>query len=395
MNLFGEHPKYKMLIIFAIAFIATWAIFWPLLKIARKSNLYDNPGERKLQAAPIPVLGGAAVFFGIMVGIGFFKTMHSFSALFPVICAMMIMLYIGIIDDLNGTKAWTRLLLEILVAALVIFGNRYCITNFQGLWGIDILPYAPAVLISIISFVGIVNSINMIDGIDGLMSGFCLLIFGCFGMLFFRVEDFSYAALCAAAIGAILPFFLHNVFGYKTKMFVGDGGTMVMGTLISAMVFELLRGRFHQALYLKTGVDFSLIAYCLAVLSIPISDTLRVMTERICHHQSPFTPGKNHLHHLFIEVGFSYIFTSIIELTLNLMVVAILFVVYHIGASVNLQVYIVLISATLFNVGTACALRRIAASDSRFAQWVKRMAIKSHVERIGIWYKIQKIIDRE
>lgn len=395
MNILEGHPKYKMLIIFAIAFVATWMIFWPLLKIARKAHLSDNPGERKLQTSPIPVLGGVAVFFGIMVGISFFKTMHSFTALFPVISAMMIMLYLGFIDDLMGIKAWKRFILELLVASLVIMGNRYSINNFQGLWGIDILPIAPSIIISLITFVGIVNAINMIDGVDGLATGFCMLIFGCFGIVFFFAEDFSFAALCAAACGAILPFFLHNVFGYTTKMFLGDGGTMVLGTLISAMVFEILKGSFYYFSYLESGMDFSLIAFCIAVLSVPIFDTLRVMTERIAHHVSPFSPGKNHLHHLFIDVGFSYIFTSIIELFLDVLVIAIMFTVYFLGGSISAQVYAVLAASILVNVGTAFILRRISASGSAFAASVRKLAHRSHIERKGIWMKIQKVIDKE
>lgn len=395
MELLESYPKYKMLIIFAIAFFATWIIFWPLLKIARKSHLSDNPDERKLQTHPIPVLGGVAVFFGIMVGITFFKAIHNFTTLFPVISSMMIMLYLGVIDDLIGIKAWKRFLLEMVVALLLIWGNRYCINNLQGLWGIDILSSVPSLLISVIAFVGIVNSINMIDGVDGLSTGFCMMICCLFGAVFFLAEDFSFAALCAAAIGAILPFFLHNVFGYTTKMFVGDGGTMALGTLISAMVFELLRGDFHQTLYLKTGMNFSMIAFCLAVLSIPIFDTLRVMTERIAHHISPFTPGKNHLHHLFIDVGTSYIFTSIMELILDLLVVAVFFVIYFRGGSIEAQVYAVLITSALVNAGTAFILRRIATSDSTLATGIKKQAFHTHIERKGIWRKIQAIIDKE
>ena len=398
--IFVEDPKWRMLILCFISMISVWIAFRPILRIALNKNITDAPGVRKLQKIPIPVLGGAAVFFGIIVGIGFFKTMVAYPAIFPTIVVMTAMLYIGMVDDILSIKPWKRILLEIAGALLILYGNRVCIADFQGLWNIDTINYKVGVPLSVLTFVGIVNAINMIDGVDGLCSGFCIMILLFFGLAFFLAFDYSYAALAAVAIGSLVPFFVHNVIGLRSKMFLGDGGTMVMGTLISSMVFEMLGKNMGASLReitshtLGYSLDFSLIAFSLAVLSIPVFDTVRVMTERILRGKSPFSPDKTHLHHLFTQAGFSYIGTTLHELLLNLAVIAVFSVSWLCGLGVDWQLYCVLAAAFLADFGTASFLRRIPARPaSTAARILASQAGRSHIERKGFWLKLQKMVD--
>lgn len=387
------HTKYRLLIVFLVSFASTWLVFNPLLKIARKGNLLDNPDERKLQKSPIPVLGGAAVFFGIILGMSFFKTMHAYTSLFPIISAMVIMLYIGIIDDILSINPKVRFLLEILVALLVIFGNRYYISDLQGAFGLYKLSFCGGIALSVVSFVGLVNAINMIDGIDGLSSSICIWICGVCGVLFFVAHDFSYAALAAVSIGALLPFFLHNVFGRKTKMFIGDAGTMVMGTVISAMMFEMMRGGFDDRLQILTGWNFNLVAFGLAAAAIPVFDTLRVMFERIFKGVSPFSPDKTHLHHLFLDLGFSHPSIILSEIVISAIIMGIFFLSYAFGGSMTCQLLTVFFSAAIADWGLAALLRKFAASTGKIKQRIERRAERSHIERRGFWLKMQHFVD--
>lgn len=398
--LFIEAPKWRMLILCIISMISVWMAFGPILKIALKKNITDCPGDRKLQKVPIPVLGGVAVFFGIIIGIGFFKTMFAYPSIFPIITSMVAMLYVGVTDDILCIKPWKRLLLEFGAALLIIYGNRFYITDFQDLWGIGKISPLLGIPLSVVTFAGIVNAINMIDGVDGLCSGFCIMILLFFGVLFFLAFDYSYAALAAVAIGSLIPFFIHNVVGFKSKMFLGDGGTMVMGTLISSMVFEMLSRDFAgnlQTITVNTlgiPLDFSLIAFSLAVLSIPVSDTLRVMFERIFHHRSPFSPDKTHLHHLFIQSGFSYIGTTVMEIILNLLVIAAFLVVWYSGCSASVQVYAVVAAALIADFGTAAVLRLASRNPDSFAsRRIQLHGKRSHIERKGFWLVLQKLVD--
>lgn len=384
--------KFRLIILCVIAMVATMAIFTPILRIAKSKNLVDNPDARKLQQSPVPVLGGIAVFFGITVGLCFFKTMTEMTTLFPVLGAMILMMYVGAIDDLLSLKPSARFWIEIIVALLVLYGLRKCISDFQGLWGIGTLPYWAAFPLSVITYLGIVNAINMIDGIDGLASSFCTLILGCFGLLCFMGQEFSFAALSAVIIGALIPFFLHNVFGYTTKMFIGDAGTLMVGTAISSFVFVILDSDFHFSEEFSMD-GFSRVAFCLAVMSIPVADTLRVMGYRIAHRRSPFQPDRNHLHHCFVASGFSYIWTTIIEISLNVMVIVCFALSFFAGASNEIQLLVVIVTAGLADILPLVVLNRTRGGDTGFARFISRCAAKSHVERVGVWHRIQKIID--
>lgn len=386
--------KYRLIILCLIAFIVTWLVFKPILKIAKTKNIVDCPDQRKLQKSPIPILGGVAVFFGIIVALSFYKTMISYTSLFPVLSAMGIMLYLGLIDDILSTKPSTRFLLEIVVALLIIYGLKAYIGNFHGLWGINLINRELGIVLSIITFIGIVNSINMIDGIDGLSSAFSILILGCLGIVCFIGRCYSFSVLSAVMIGALIPFFLHNVFGYTTKMFIGDAGTMMVGTAISSMVFIILSKRFPLT-ELYPALDFNLIALCLAVLSIPIGDTIRVMFMRMLNHKSPFKPDKTHLHHFFIAAGVSYIWTTILEIAMNILVILVFFLVWHLGASDAVQLYTVILLTLAMDIGSCKILSDIAQEKSSITGPASKLAARSHVERKGFWLRIQKIIDKE
>ena len=370
-------PKWRLLILFAVALTVTWAIYGPTLKIALQKGIVDNPDARKLQKRPVPTLGGVVVFFGIAVGLMFFKTMFYQTALLPVLAAMVIMLYVGTMDDIIGIPPGRRLLIEIAVALLLIYGSRSTILNFQGLWGIRRLALGWSIPLTVLTIVGLINAINMIDGVDGLLSGFGILICGFYGLLCFLAHDYSNAALATVTIGALVTFFLHNVFGVKSKMFLGDGGSMLLGILVSWLVISILGGHFHIREYLDGRVDFNLIAFALAVVAIPVADTLRVMTVRIFEGSSPFKADNKHLHHHFLRCGFSH-------LTMALVIIGAFLLVWALGASAEWQLYTVIAVTALLDGGGAWLLGRLEG----------KLIVSDHPEREGVWRRIQEVIDK-
>lgn len=384
-------PKWRMLILMAIAFLATWLVFKHILKIALLKNIVDEPNARKLQKIPIPVLGGIAVFFGIVVGLGFFKTSINYTSLFPLVSAMVIMLYVGSIDDIVSLSPVSRLFLEILVGGLFIFGSKSSIICLDNLWGVDMIPGWLSIIISIIAFVGLINAINMIDGVDGLSSGLGIMICTFFGLFFFISHNYSYAAISFITMGALLPFFLHNVFGWHSKMFLGDGGSMVLGTIVSAMVITMLSKETHFPEF--PNLDFNVPAFAIAVLSMPIADTLRVMVMRSLHGRSPLKPDKTHLHHLFIAMEFSHISITIIQILFSITVIGAFTLTWALGGSDDLQLYVVICTAALLNFGTAAILSSLQNKETDFSRKIKKAGQASHVERKGIWLVIQKIVD--
>lgn len=380
----GLMPKWRLLILFCLALAATWAVYGPTLRIALRKGIVDNPEARKLQKRPVPTLGGVVIFFGIAAGLMFFKTMFYQTALLPVLAAMVIMLYVGTMDDILGVPPLRRLLIETGVALLLIYGSRSCIIHFHGLWGIGLIPLWLAIPLTVLTIVGLINAINMIDGVDGLLSGFGILICGFLGLLCFLAHDYSNAALAAVTAGSLSTFFLHNVFGQKSKMFLGDGGSMLLGILISWLVISILGGHFHILDYLDGRVDFNLIAFTLAVVAIPVADTLRVMFGRIFRGRSPFLPDNTHLHHHFLRCGFSHLTTTLTMLGMALVIIAAFFLAWILGVDSNWQLYTVIAFTALLDGGGAWLLGRME----------KNQPVSDHPERSGIWKKLEGLMDK-
>lgn len=328
------------LIQFMVSMISTWWIFRHTLKIAKLKNIVDNPEARKLQRVPVPVLGGVAIFFGMTVALVCSGLMFKASTLFAIMGVMVIMLYIGTIDDILSLSPYLRFLIEIIVVLALIYCNNYSLNDFHGLWGIEDITQWVAVPLTVFACVGIINAINLIDGVNGLSSGYCICSCAIFAGMFIWADDKEAASLATVSVGALIPFFCHNVFGKKSKMFIGDGGTLLMGTIISTFVIGALDG--NSPLAEKVGPDFGMIPFTLAVLAIPIFDTLRVMVMRMVRGKSPFSPDKTHLHHLFLDLSFSHIGTTITEILSNLLVVLIWWISYKAGASIDCQLYIVI-----------------------------------------------------
>lgn len=337
------HDIYYIILVFFISLLVSAVTHQPILHFAQKHHIYDNPEARKLQRTPIPVMGGFVVFFGAMAGSLSYWFMYDCFDIIPVQVAMLIMLIVGAWDDMKNISPKLKFVIEIIVVTVLMIVNNYPVNNLHGLWGVhEISPWI-AWPLSIIGCVGIINAINMIDGIDGLSSGICIMIFGIYSWWFFITEDFVRAALGVSIVGGLIPFFVMNVFGNKSKMFIGDAGTLMLGIAVCDLVLAMLA---NDAPVTKRLIkpEFSQLAFALAVLAIPVFDTIRVMFGRISRGESPFTPDKTHLHHAFIDYGFHHLETSLLEIILNMMVVLVFAVIYFSHLSMQWQLYGVILA---------------------------------------------------
>lgn len=375
-----------------LSFVGTLWMHPKILKIAILKNLVDNPDARKLQRNPVPVMGGIAVFFGIAIGLCSSQAMFSSASTFMLISAMLVMLYVGTIDDIIDLSPTIRFAIEIIVIAWLMYASSSSINCFWGLWGVSTIPQWVAYALTIFASVGIINAINLIDGVNGLSSGFCFMSSVLFAIFFYTTGDQVMTTLALSAAGAIIPFFLHNVFGQSTKMFIGDGGTLVIGTMMAMFVMNILDTNYGSTVLAAKGMG--LIPFTLAVLSIPVFDTLRVMSTRILNKKSPFHPDKTHLHHMFIDLGFSHIGTTISILTLNFLIVAIWFLSYKSGASIDVQLYIVVAISILSTFVLYWFTKRQIEREGKCLKFFKAISKALHIEKKGIWHTVQRIIDK-
>jgi len=312
-------------------------------------NIVDSPNERKLQRVPIPVFGGGVVYSGILTGWMTLMLFMESEVLSWGLAAMTIMMLIGTWDDIRDIPASLRFLIELVLVGAFIAVTGVYIDDLHGLWGVYALEPWIGIPLSIFAGVGIINAVNLIDGVDGYSSGYGMLACGCFALAFWQMWNPVIICLAVIVIGAIVPFFLHNVFGARSRMFIGDGGTLMLGMLMVVMVFYALSSKGNLEGLEQKGL--SLTAFVLAVGCIPLFDTLRVMTLRIIRGKSPFKPDKTHLHHLFIDMGFSHLGAALFILTVNAMVVLICLLSWKLGASYDVQTYIVIVLGMLLTFG--------------------------------------------
>lgn len=386
------NPLMYIITLFCVSLLSTWWIFKYIHRISVLKNIVDNPEERKLQKYPVPVLGGIAVFFGIIVSLVASQVFFSSASLFSLLGIMVIMLYIGTMDDILSLSPGIRFFIEIIIVLLLIYGNDCSINNFHGLWGIWKIPSYIAVPLTVFACVGIVNAINMIDGVDGLMSMYGITTSILFGAVFYKSGEVDMAAMAMIATGAMIPFFMHNVFGKKSKMFLGDGGALMIGIMMSVFVIYILRD--ESLCSQAVCSNFGLVPFTLAVLSIPVFDTLRVMTRRILHGTSPFLPDKKHLHHMFIGLGFSHFGTAFSIVFLNLVNVLIWWISFKLGASVNLQLIVVIVMG-LFNTFVVYKIMYwVKKYDTGLYHFLLKIGELTHVERTGVWGRLRTLLDK-
>ena len=346
----------QIAIIVTLVAMLTSALVFPFaLRFALKHDIVDKPNARKLQRSPVPVFGGVVVYSGILAGglvlLFFFRSPMLAWILFSV----ALMMVIGTWDDINGLPAFVRLLVEVLLVGGFIATTGIYIDNLHGLWGVYEMDSLYAIPISIFAGVGTINAINMIDGVDGYSSGYAMLACLCFALAFHSAWTPGMVCLTLIAGGALLPFFMHNVFGARSRMFIGDGGTLMLGMLLTSLAFSALSSKVGLGPLEDQNVCIP--ALVIGVGCIPLFDAVRVMFVRMIHGKSPLKADKSHLHHLFIDMGFSHLGAAMFILQMNIVVLLGWWLAWYLGASMDVQLYVVVAMALMVTAGVYSLMR--------------------------------------
>ena len=387
-----------------MALIAVRWIYFKILKLAKNKDLVDNPDARKLQKVPVPVVGGLAVSFGVITGTLMACVLYKIfqpelcnsgeilclNNILPTLMGMLIMIYVGALDDIVGLTPKARFVIEILVILGLIFSTGKCINSLHGLWGVESFSWYIGVPLTVLTGVGIINAINMIDGVNGLSSGLCITYCLLFGTIFLAIGDIKNSVLAFTMAASLWLFFVHNVFGKTSRMFIGDAGTMVMGILMTWFTICVLQ---HGDAVSIPYNNACIVAMVLAFLAVPVADTLRVMTMRVMKGLSPFNPDKTHLHHAFVGMGISHSITALSIVLINLAVVGTWYIMVEVGAPINCQLYAVVIVAAVLVWGTYFFLDHEHRSNSRKAKWLREFSVKTHLGRKEWWQRFTYYLD--
>lgn len=289
-----------------------------IIKVAEVKHLYDEPGGRKLHKSRVPTLGGLAIFSGLVFTLTFWTDFTTCSHLQHVVAAMIVIIFIGLQDDILGLSPFKKLIGQILAAAIVVVWGNIRITYLFGAFGITNLPEIISIIFSIATTVLIINAINLIDGINGLAASLSIIAAFTLGIFFFQREEFSQHAIISFALaGALISFLRFNL--TPARIFLGDTGSMLIGLTLSVLCFEFIVTNEPSALLPSTMKAAPVIA--MAVIFIPLYDLFRVFAVRIYRGKSPFYPDQNHLHHSLLRLGLSHIKATLVLSMLSVFII--------------------------------------------------------------------------
>ncbi len=287
-----------------------------IVKVAELKHLFDEPGDRTVHTTSTPTLGGLALFSGFTVSSLFFSDMTEIPELKFILAGIIILFFVGIKDDILIIAPLTKLSGQILAAFLIVFFTDLQITDLHGFFGITDIPQFIGIPLTIFVFLVVINGFNLIDGIDGLSASIGVVVTCTLGLWFYLTKEYQYVILSASVAGALFGFLRFNVFSKKNKIFMGDTGSLILGLIISVLIIKFNQKNIDQNFdYAKYAAP----VISIAILIIPLYDTLRVMFIRFFQRKPLFKPDKQHIHHIFLGLGLSHKQAVLILVLINIL----------------------------------------------------------------------------
>ncbi|HEX5667999.1 MAG TPA: MraY family glycosyltransferase [Chitinophagaceae bacterium] len=291
----------KILLGSAIAFVITFAAIPIIIQVANTKKLFDHPDERKIHILPIPSLGGLGIFAGFVLASLFtisFSNTPDFQYFFA---AALVIFFLGLKDDILVISPMKKFIGQVIAAFLIVYKGGLVINSMHGFLGVNELPEFFSLAFTYLTIIVIVNSFNLIDGVDGLAGSLGLMTSLVFGVYFYMIGEVEYATLAFCLTGSLIAFLIFN--HSPAKIFMGDTGSLLIGLVNAILVIRFINVADSPASTIPISASP---AIGFAILIVPLFDTLRVFSLRILSRRSPFSPDRNHIHHLLMDHDLSH-----------------------------------------------------------------------------------------
>ena len=280
-------------------------------------KMFDDFNHRSSHKTLATRTGGIGVFVTLLsVSLYFyFNSIDLFD--YSLFIPLGIMFTVGVYDDFYNADFKLKFLLQIIVAKIII-DQGYAITNYHGLFGLFEVPWFLAQLSTVFVFLVIINAINFIDGIDGLAITEVI-------KTIILIEFFSDSFTVLSPLGmmlvlSLIPLYYFN-FKKSQKVFLGDGGSLLFGTIVSIYVFYVLGNEYQ----LREGFQINKVLFAVLMILYPLVDLLRVFILRIKDGKSPFTADQKHIHHYLTKYLGNHFITTMTILFFELVLLLIYF----------------------------------------------------------------------
>jgi len=357
MNL-NNIDYWGVLLSFISACLISYLSVPPIVTLAKAKMLCALPNGRTSHQGAVPTLGGIAIFAGFIISALLFSSYIVFPPLPFITAGCLIIFFSGLKDDIFIISPYSKIATQILASATIIYFADIRITNFHGFLGINEISYIYSFLITIFVFIVIINSYNLIDGIDGLASVIGIVSSFAFGSWFFLTQHFQYAVLCFALAGSLVGFLRFNLSKKQYKLFMGDTGSLLVGFVIAVLVIQF--NEFNLLTIGKYKIE-SAPAVSIAVLILPLYDTLRVMIVRVMRKQSPFKADRGHIHHKLLDLGYTHIQATIILSVFTIVFIFIAYQLQYIGI-LWLTLILFVLATLLYLIPITLILRKLKSA---------------------------------
>lgn len=333
------HYLYPILLaLFFGSFLGSYYLFPKIITVAQFKKLNALPIGRSSHHTQTPNIGGLVFFIAMIFGVYLNQGWDHEDVGLSLVMGMVVLLFIGLKDDLMVASTSTKFLSQLGAIILVLFNPAFHIDTLHGFLGIDEIPIWVGISCAAFVMLAIINAFNFIDGIDGLAAMLAMVIFFYFGVFFFGMGLYLFASLNIVMIGSLGAFLRYNLSSDR-KIFMGDTGSMLLGFLISCEVigFFALESEFLKRLpiYIQNIHVISL-----AILIVPFFDSIRVVCIRLINRKSPFKADRNHLHHILIDhFNFSHAHASVLLANFTLIFAGLFFIISEMGSFIFLGLF--------------------------------------------------------
>lgn len=301
------------LIVFGVAALTAYATTPAVRRLALRLRAVDVPNDRKVHTDPTPTLGGLALFAGVAAALGVAWVLGDFRELFRtssepagVLGAAAVVVALGIVDDVRGLRASTKLAGQVLAAGVLVFAGVQVF--YFWLPGVGLLSLSSdlSALITIAWTVILINAVNLVDGLDGLAAGvsaIAALSFLAYAYPGAGAEPTTAALLSAVVAGCALGFLRHNF--HPARIFMGDSGSMLLGLLLASATVSGV-GRTTEPQFADVAGLIIPVLLPLLVMAIPLADAGYAVLRRVRGGRPVFHADKQHIHHWLFEMARSH-----------------------------------------------------------------------------------------
>jgi undecaprenyl-phosphate alpha-N-acetylglucosaminyl 1-phosphatetransferase len=256
----------------------------------------DKPNFRKRHQGLIPLVGGISVYAGICFTFAILNV-YIPHALLYLGCAGVLVL-VGALDDRFDISVKIRATVQAVIGLVMMFIANLHLSSLGyifGSWELVLGPFG--YFLTLFAVWAAINAFNMVDGIDGLLGGLSCVSFAAMGLILWFDGQTSLAMWCFAMIAAIVPYIMLNlgVLGRRYKVFMGDAGSTLIGFTVIWILLETTQGKTHPISPVTA----------LWIIAIPLMDMVAIMYRRLRKGMSPFSPDRQHIHHLIMRAGFT------------------------------------------------------------------------------------------